>query len=150
MEMPYFQQETKDTCGAASLRMVLASLSIKRNEKLLAKLLKTNKKSGVRVEAFSAAAEKFKLRYIVGRNASLSDLEEILDRDYRVIVGYRHPDMDGHYAVVTKIGDKNIYLNDPNPYAGPDTRYSKKYFQTLWRRGFKYDKDSSWFIGMKK
>jgi len=150
MELPYFQQETKDTCAAASLRMALASIGINRSEKVLASLLKTNRKSGVRVEAFAPVAEKYKLRYVVGRNATLADLEEILDREYRVIVGYRHPGKDGHYSLVSKLTDKHIYLNDPNPYAGRNNRYSRDYFNRLWRRGLKYDKDKTWFIGLKK
>jgi len=149
MELPYYPQETKDTCAAASLKMMLEPLGIKKSERSLAKALSTNKKSGVRVGEIISLVEKLKLRYVVFRNSTLQDVETRLNLGFNVIVGYRHPGKIGHYAVLVKTDEDYVYLQDPNPLTKPVVRYSKKYFLSLWKRGFRYDKDCRWFIGIK-
>lgn len=149
-ELPYYPQETGDTCAAASLRMVLEPLGIKKSERTLAKALKTNKKSGVRVEDIINFVEKSKLCYVVFRNATLKNVEKRLKLGYLIIVGYRHPSHIGHYAILLDIDETHVYLQDPNPLTPKIVRYSKKYFVSLWKRGFKYDKESCWFIGIKQ
>ncbi len=150
MELPYYPQETKDTCAAASLRMILEPLGIKKSERSLAKALGTNKKSGVRVENMVNFVEQMKLCYVVFRNATLKDIEERLKLGYLIIVGYRHPGRIGHYAILLKIDDTHVYLQDPNPLTSRIVKYSTKYFVSLWKRGLKYDREKRWFIGIIK
>jgi len=149
--VPYFKQEKKDTCGAAVLRMALGAFGIQKNESYLAKLLKINKISGVRVEAFPQALEKFKLNYTVGRNGTLSDLKPYIKSRHVVIVGYFEPEEKmGHFAVIGKIGGSYVELLDPHPDFGPKHRYKRAKFIKLWKKGFRYDKDSSWFVAIKR
>ena len=151
MKIPYYKQETNSTCGAAALRMALSANGIHRSEKILARLLGTNKISGVRVENFPPILERFKMSYIVARNATFLSLEKILEQKYVIIVGYFDPVWQiGHYAVVKSITKNYIYLLDPHPQFGRDHKYKRAYFNKLWSEGFRYDKENRWFIAIKK
>ncbi|MEK6858034.1 MAG: hypothetical protein AABX39_05600 [Nanoarchaeota archaeon] len=48
-------------------------------------------------------------------------------------------------AFIRKIDNLFIYLLDPS--IGPKTKYSLRYFRTVWRG--KVDKDKAWFFGIK-
>ncbi|PIN92986.1 hypothetical protein COU61_01100 [Candidatus Pacearchaeota archaeon CG10_big_fil_rev_8_21_14_0_10_35_13] len=149
-DIPYYKQENSDTCAAAVLKMILETLGIKKTEKYLAKVLGTNNKSGVRVENIVSYLERLKLSYAVFRNASLEQAIKKIESGFRIIVGYRHPKMIGHYAILLGADEKNVYLQDPNPHTPKIVKYSKNYFMRLWKRGLKYDKERCWFVGIKR
>ena len=110
-EIPFYKQETKYTCGPASMRMALEFCGIKKSEKQIAKLLKTNKIRGTWHKSFTSVAEKFKLNYIAFRNASISDLKQFQKNGFVIILCYfcKEEEFD-HYSVLKKINRKNIYL----------------------------------------
>ena len=148
MHLPYFKQETSYTCGAAALRMVLASIGIKKTEKQVAKILGTNKRNGTLHDDFFKVAEHLKLKYIVERRSSVKDLKKLQEKNYRIIVNYLLPvSKVGHYAVVREVHSKYIRLLDP--LIGPDQVYPMSYFIKNWKSGFEKDY-SRWFFAVKK
>jgi ABC-type bacteriocin/lantibiotic exporter with double-glycine peptidase domain len=149
MKLKYYKQEQEHTCGAAAMRMVLESLGIKKSENELIPLLKTNTKVGTWHYQMPALAEKYKLNYVVHRNASIKELKEFLKNTYLIIVCYYLvKEKTAHYAVVLDIDDKNIYFNDP--WRGPNHKLSLSYFRKNWISDKIYEKEQKWFIGIKK
>jgi len=144
--IPFYRQQTDWTCGAACVRMAIASLGIRKSENELAKLLKTNKnKSGTLHREIARFFDGLKLNYVVSRNASVSDLKRFQKQNYCIIVGYFLVEHNcGHYAVVKKIGAK-IHLLDP--WYGPNHSYSTKEFKKVWYDG---EGEKRWFVGIKK
>lgn len=148
MRIPYYKQETQWTCGAASMRMVLASMGKVCSERYIAKLLKTSKRTGTKHKHMVQLAEQYKLTYVVSRNASLEDVAFFLKRKYRVIVCYQHPkDNAGHYAIVRGLTQKRIRLLDP--LDGPGVSYSRAYFEDIWRDDPDDDNERHWLLGIK-
>lgn len=149
MKIPYFRQERIWTCGAASVRMVLAAFGIKRSENQLMKMLKTSKKIGVKNRRFSEIAERYKLSYIVRRNSSLRHLRRYLKRKFIIIVHYYVPRLkEDHYAVVKRISKERIFLLDP--WFGDNHSIDLEKFMKIWKENPKHGKEKKWFIGIKK
>ena len=151
---PYHKQETKNSCGAASMRMALTFCGIRKSEKEVAKLLETDNR-GTWNKSFPKVAEKFKLNYVVMRNASVDDLKEYKKRGYAIIIGYSYPpEYYGHFSVLKGIDEKNIYFLDP--LFGENHKYSISRFNKIWRSatsqeiGIKSDKEKHWFFAVKK
>jgi ABC-type bacteriocin/lantibiotic exporter with double-glycine peptidase domain len=149
MEYPHFHQETEYTCGPACMRMALKHFGIKKSEKALAKMLKTNKVVGTWHKAFPLVAEKYKLNYVVKRHAHIDDLKEYHKKHYFIIISYTHtPEKFSHFSVVSDIDDHFIYLLDP--YKRPRHKYKPHSFEKLWKSNFNYEKEKRWFFAMKK
>lgn len=149
MTFSFHKQESKYTCGTASMRMALESVGIKKSEKQIKKLLGTNRVGGTWHRDFPRLAENYKLNYIAKRNSSINDLKEYQKKGFTIIVCYFYPEeKSGHYSILKKIDDKNIYLWDP--WFGPKHRYSLDYFKKVWKINLKYDKEKCWFFAVKK
>jgi predicted double-glycine peptidase len=150
--VPFFEQGTEYTCGPASMRMVLEFIGIKRTEKQLMKLLRTNKVRGTWLKFFPRLAERYKLNYVVKRNSSIRDVRRLLKKGYGIIVCYspgRTPDYTvDHYSVVRRVDSKNIYLLDP--WDGPKTTYSIQYFESIWRCDPTHEDEKKWLFAVKK
>lgn len=147
MVIPYFKQKRDYNCGPAVFRMALASFGINKNEKELAKLLKTNTKEGTKNRNFSTVADHFDLDYIVKKNASVSDIKNFSKKGYAVILAYIYPKENvGHFAVLRKIDSKHIHLLDP--LVGPKHKYLINDFKQIWKSGF--EKDIRWLFAVRK
>jgi ABC-type bacteriocin/lantibiotic exporter with double-glycine peptidase domain len=141
--IPYYKQETEYTCGAACTRMALASFGIKKSEKQIAKLLKTNKKIGTWHKNIAELAEKYKFNYFVERNGKINDIRKMQKRGWRIIVCYNYEGVP-HYAIVKKINWHSIYLL--NPLSTKKERYLIPRFKKRW----KDREEKQWFIAIKK
>lgn len=149
MKFPYYKQETKYTCGAAAMRMILECLGIKKTEKQIVKLLGTNQVRGTWNKDFPILVEKYKLNYTVRRKASIKDMKSCLKQGYYIIVCYFYPpEKVDHYSVVKKIDTKNIYFWDP--WFGPNHSYSLKKFKTIWKCDKRFDNEKRWLFAVKK
>ncbi len=149
MRIPYYKQTRPWSCGAASMRMVLASLGIRLAPKKLEALLGTSKTRGTWNESFPRTAETYKLTYLVGRNASVQDLTHFLKHGFRIIVGYLPPGWEeGHYAVIKRITRTRISLLDP--IFGANHSYSLSYFSSIWKNDPQGDNERHWFFAIKK
>lgn len=148
-KFPFYKQETNYTCGAAVMRMALEYFGIKKSEKQIAKLLGTNRTRGTWHKDLPILAEKFKLNYVVMRQAKISDLKWYQKNHFIVVLCYfnRQEKID-HYAIVKKIDKKYIYFYDP--YFGDQHKHLLKYFEKIWKFDSKYDKEKHWFLAIKK
>ncbi|MBI5553220.1 MAG: C39 family peptidase [Candidatus Diapherotrites archaeon] len=149
MRFPFHRQETEYSCGAACMRMALEWAGIPKTEKQVISLLGTRFQHGTNNRDFPRVAEKYRLNYRVGRNASISDIRECLRRHYCVIVCYVYaPEKTGHYSVVKKITANKIHFRDP--CLGPAHAYPLPEFRKNWRNGSREDPDQRWFFAVKK
>ena len=144
--IPFYRQEKEWTCGAACVRMVCASLGVKKSEREFARLLRVQRKKGTLHKEIPMLLEKYHFQYVVGRKGVIADLRRLLKQRYRCMVGYwliehKCP----HYAVVQKIGSTKVYLLDP--WCGPHHSYSLKEFKKIWYDG---EGEEGWFVGIKK
>lgn len=148
MELKFHKQETKWTCGPACMKIVLDSLGIKRSEKLLAKLMKTNKIWGTRQRSFPFIAERYKLNYTVKRNSRIDFLKKLLKQEYRIIICYHYPgNKASHYAIVKKITKEKVTLMDP--WHGANFKFDTDFFAEIWRSSEKYGNEIRWLIAIK-
>lgn len=148
-EVPYYKQESSWTCGPAAMRMVLEHIGIKKTEKQLIKLLETNKIIGTWESQIPKLAEKYKLNYIVERNGKIDDLKKSIKNKFILIVCYYMSEEDiTHYAVITKMTSRYIYLHDP--WIGPNHKIKLDSFEKTWKSDPIHEKDKRWFIGIKK
>jgi ABC-type bacteriocin/lantibiotic exporter with double-glycine peptidase domain len=147
-EIPYFKQEAEWTCGAAVMRMVLASFGIHKTEKQLISSLETNKQIGTWEFELPKLAEKYKLTYFVERNGTIANLRRYLKDGFRIIVCYYIiQDREAHFAVLHKINTKYIFLHDP--WFGKDHKFELPYFRKVWESDPVHEKDKRWFIAIK-
>ena len=148
-QFSFHKQETKYTCGAASMRMALTFCNIKKSEKQVAKLLRTNKVRGTWHKSFPIVAEKFRLNHISMRNAKINDLKEYQKNGYAVIICYFYPsEKVDHYSLLKNIDAKYIYFLDP--FFGEEHKYLLSYFKKIWKSDPKYDNEKCWFFAIKK
>jgi ABC-type bacteriocin/lantibiotic exporter with double-glycine peptidase domain len=161
---PYFKQETCWTCGPAVIRMFLAGNGIKRSEKQLTKILKTNKMVGTRQSSFLTFAQKYKYNYLTGDNSNIKQLTELYKNGFFILVSFMktitddprypfklrkdYPIEENHIAAIKKITKGRIFLLDPT--FGENENYSIKEFERMWSRLNYYEKDKRWFFAIKK
>ena len=143
MKTPYYKQQTNYTCGATCMKMVLASFGIRKSEKQIANLLKTNKVKGTWHKYLPELSEKYKFDYIVERNGKISDLRKYSKQGWKIIVCFLYRKIP-HYSVLKKINWHSIYLL--NPCSSPNERYFIPRFKKLW----KDDEEKRWFVAIKK
>lgn len=152
MEFPYHKQETNYTCGPASMRMALEFFGIKRTEKQIASMMGTNKVRGTWRKFFPRIAERFKLNYVVKRNAGFDDIRKLMKGGYVVIVLYFHPPSGvDHYSVVKEVGKDRIVMWDPS-FLGNSmvTEFPLSDFEGMWKVDPRFDDDRRWFFALKK
>ncbi len=144
--IPFHKQETRWTCSAAAMRMALEACGIRKSEKQVVRLLKTNKIRGTWHENFPKVAEKYKLNYVVKRNSNIGDLKKFLKEKYFIIVNYYYPPQSvDHYSVIKSIDSKHIYFLDP--WYGKNHKYAISEFRKLWHDT---EKEKCWLIAIKK
>lgn len=133
ISVPFYQQDTNYSCGAASLQMVLAYWGIFESEKTLMKHMHTNKVVGTRRNDIEEEARKCGLYVYVNESANLEEIGYFLHRKIPVLVRFleRSPSQEEHYAVVTGFGKSFITLKDP--WHGPKIRYEREHFIEKWK-----------------
>jgi len=124
--------------------MILASIGIKKTEKQLSKMLKPSTRTGTDRRQITHIAEKYRLNYVVKRDASVSDIREYVRKGWKVIVCYKYGGIS-HYSLVKRVTWHSIYFLDPA--AGPKHRYLIPNFRRKWNCGKKERKS---FIAIKK
>ncbi|MEK6941099.1 MAG: cysteine peptidase family C39 domain-containing protein [Nanoarchaeota archaeon] len=149
MKIPFYHQETCWTCGAATMRMALEYFGIKRSEKQVVKLLKTNKAHGSPHKNFSLVAEHFRINHTTMRNAKIRDIKDLISNNWVVIIGqFDTINNFGHYVVVNKVYGKFLYLNDPSLYKEDKrNKITCKKFNSIW---YDTEKEKGWLFALKK
>ena len=129
--IPHFRQLTDYSCGAASLRMVLAHFGTRLSEKRLAEELGTNARTGTTRKALAAAAKSRGLAVAARHHRTIADVARDLAAGQLVIVLYREPDEDeSHYAVCVRVTKERVLLHDP--WHGPAFSLSRREFLRRW------------------
>lgn len=127
-----------DSCGPASLKIVLAFYGVEKSEKELMILCKVKSHSGLGTSAenIKKAAEKLGFKAKIKENSSFKDIEFWLKKNVPVIVDWftrganEQGIADGHYSVATGLDDKFIYLQDPE--IGKVRKIKKDDFMKVW------------------
>ncbi len=133
-----YKERMFDSCGPASLKIVLAFYGVKKTEKELMVLCKVKSGSGLGTSAknIKNAAEKLGFKAKIKEKSSFKDIEYWLKKNVPVIVdwftrgGDKCAIADGHYSVVAGLDDKFIYLQDPE--IGKMRKMKKDDFMKVW------------------
>jgi ABC-type bacteriocin/lantibiotic exporter with double-glycine peptidase domain len=139
-------QQTFYTCGPVALLDVLKLKgNFSHTEKELAKLCKTNPKTGTSATDLVKAAQQLGLEIAETKSyGTIKAIERHIDKGHYAIVCYQHLySEDGHFGVITQYDDKAFYFRDPSYGL---FRLRKKYFYKYWygTEGLK-----RWFIAIK-
>jgi ABC-type bacteriocin/lantibiotic exporter with double-glycine peptidase domain len=125
-----FVPQAKDTCGAASLTMVLRYWGIPaRHDDLAAAAAEAGQRgaSGSRLAELARARGLFAIAY----EGDLRQLEDSLDKGRPIIVTLGAGDGRLHHdVVVVGLEDDHVLLHDPS--AGRDRRLRKDEFERRW------------------
>jgi ABC-type bacteriocin/lantibiotic exporter with double-glycine peptidase domain len=131
LDVPYFKQDTDYTCGPTSLQMVLAYYGVRNSEAKLAQVLNTSVATGTcRVKMYETAV-LYGFHCYVNNEASLPEIEFLLNLEVPPIVRFLEPDSnEDHYGVVVGVTEKNLKIHDP--WSGPSQTYQKQDFLKRW------------------
>ncbi|SIO60657.1 Peptidase C39 family protein [Singulisphaera sp. GP187] len=141
--IPYRKQETRWTCGAASLRMVYASFGLEFSEAELWAILKPNRidRSGVYASRLAWEAQQ---RGFAALTVQARLPWELLSTCSRlgVRVVFHQPLSQGsrqrHFSILTHADADGIVLHDPQ--FGPALRFRKSEWLELWGAAYGNDR----------
>jgi len=144
MKLLRYRQKTDWTCGPACLKVVLHFFGVNKDISELIKELKTTEKTGTDHQRMINLLKKYKLKFIVKKNATLEEIKKSLI-DSLVVVDYFIPYyQESHYSIVKKIKGERIYFHDT--HFGPNHRYKIDYFLRNW-----WDEEAKrWLVAIKK
>lgn len=143
MKIPYYKQETEYTCGPACVRMILAYYGIKRSEKVLARMLKTNKIIGTEHKNIADLFDNYGFDYIVRRRGRIGLLRRYFKRGWKLIVCFQYKG-GSHYSVVNRINWHSVYLLDPY-----NNEKEERFLITKFKRHWEDRKGNPLFIAVK-
>ena len=138
-------QKTSYTCGPATILNILhLKGDFSYNEEELAKLCKTDPKTGTSNKNLVAAAQKVKLKLVEEKQgATTKDIERNIDAGAFVVVCYIHAySGEGHYAIVSEYDDRAFYFRDCSFGL---FRLKKKYFRKFWHGT---DGIQQWYVAL--
>lgn len=136
---PFQETLGMNTCGPASLKIVLDYYGVSKSEKELVMLVRVTKRLGTDEKGLAKAARQLGFKVVVKNNSSFDDIEKWLGRGVPPIVDwftrgradYSDSEVaDGHYSVVCGIDSKYIYLQDPE--IGGIRKIEKNDFKRVW------------------
>ncbi|MDX1410470.1 MAG: papain-like cysteine protease family protein [Saprospiraceae bacterium] len=132
-DIPFFYQKKDQWCGPGATKIFLkvyhpGQIHLRR----LARLIGVNKEDGTYSKGIIRACRAYGQDVRTKEQATYEDLEQCLDERIPAMISYLEPvDPDGHYAVVTGLTERHIWLHDP--YYGPFTKYKRIDFTPRWR-----------------
>jgi hypothetical protein len=149
LSVPYYPQETDDTCAPACLRMALAFRSPRRrvSEGWLARRCRVVKGLGpADLDVFDLAARlRLPARWLDDSRIEAEVEEAIRDGcpvmanvELAALPYYRHtpPPPLPHSVLVIGIDDEHVYVSDPDPaLGGRDLRVTRRAFFATWQPG---------------
>tara|TARA_Y100000310_G_C20703085_1_gene831929 strand:- start:9819 stop:10268 length:450 start_codon:yes stop_codon:yes gene_type:complete len=123
-------KQSKGYCGPAVLKMVLSVYGINKSENYLAKLTKTNRKTGCDEKNIVKAAEKLGFKGSIKQNSSIKEVKRLVRKGIPVIVDWFSPEEAGHYSIVVGFKKDTILLADP--HFGKIIKHKIKWFEERW------------------
>ena len=131
LDVPHYIQSDDSTCGPASLRMVMGFYGLDISEKDLAGACGHTYELGCRSEDMACAAEALGFDVILKNNSTISELSQIVNSGFPVIVDWFCGDPpEGHSSVVIGVDEKHIYILDP--YLEEMRKVTKEDFRRCW------------------
>ncbi len=131
LRFPCFVQKLDYDCGPTALKMVLASFGVRADLKKLQRQLRTTESDGTTRRNLVRVARGYGLPAAARTGASMEDIGRLLRRGDMAIVEYILPVFEGaHYAVVSGLDGRSIYLHDPTE--GRYFRLSRREFLRRW------------------
>lgn len=156
LKLPYYKQETKWSCGPASLQMAMSFLGeFSTQDEIIKKMnLKLSQMDefgdGIDNEQLVAVAQKMGFYCYVNQNTTVEEIKYFINLGLPVIVNYIEPrEEDGHFSVVHGYGgltQKKIILHDP--FNGKNLKLSEKKFLGWWKSG--YQTHTRWMLVLSK
>src|SRR5262249_23825321 len=124
-------QSKKYNCGPTALAMLLDFYEVPHVEEELEALCETSSRHGTHHENIVKAAKSLGAGVCVHQNATIVDIEEVLERGHPVLVNYFNPlTRVGHFAVIKGVDDGHMVFADPKN--GDNYRLSFEEFEKLW------------------
>lgn len=130
IKMPYVRQENDYYCGPAVLQMILEKFGVKKSQKEIAQAANSTLERGTFHRDMCRMAKENNLYVYAKKNATIEEIEKLVDQGFPVVVNYIEPEGDGHYAIVIGYGTDDLIFNDP--YHGEKFRFPKKEFKHRW------------------
>ncbi len=132
LNMPYFKQDTRYSCGAAALQMTFYFYGKLISEEELTKRLQIDKDRGTEHSQMIKVITDEGLYAYANNESSLEEADGFIKSDIPIIVNFIEPgENSGHYAVVIGIDENNIILNDP--WHGEKFKMNKDEFVERWQ-----------------
>lgn len=133
LDIPFFYQKKDLWCGPGATKIFLkVNYPGQIHLRKLARLIGTSKEDGTYSRGIIRACRAYGQGVQTMEQAAYEDLEQCLEEKLPSIIAYLEPvDPDGHYAVVTGLTERHIWLHDP--YYGPNTKYKRSDFTPRWR-----------------
>ncbi len=153
VKLPYRQQITSVSCGAAVIEMILAHCGISRSQKEIIRklqfddhgahntsLIKLIESFSISCEVYAQQSEDGDSHIRVLSEEALVHLLAHLDDGKLVILNYIAEDGIGHYVLAHSYNKDHLIVHDPDPIrGGPNVVLKKEYFERRWISG-----DSKW------
>lgn len=131
LNFPCYIQKTDYDCGPAALKTALASFGIRTDLKELQRQLRTTERDGTTRRNMVRTARGYGLKVSAHTAATLEEVGRLVRRGSIMIVGYILPQFEGgHYAVVSGLDKRFIYLHDPTE--GRYFRLTREEFRRRW------------------
>lgn len=128
LTVPRYKQSPAH-CGPTALRAVLAFYGAHKTEKELAMLAHTSFEYGTSAEDIANTAQKLGFRAQIKDNSTIAELERLVKEGLPVIVAW-FSTYEGHYSVVVKVTDTQIFLMDPE--FGKIRHFPTEKFLGIW------------------
>jgi uncharacterized protein YvpB len=145
IDVPFFRQETCDTCAPACLRMALACRFPDRavSEAELARRCRCVKGLGTLVNAVYRAARRYRLAATWLDNTHIeAEVEAALIAGCPVLANVQlrllpyypssQPPQAWHSVLVVGLDARYVYLHDPDPWGGPRRQVEQTAFFVGW------------------
>jgi predicted double-glycine peptidase len=147
LQVPYFKQDTDDSCGPAVLRMVTYFYEIPRSAREIQRLTNTDPHHGTKNSDLEEAAREMGFDVEAKNDSTLEEMRKVLEEEgLPVVANFIEPESEnGHYTVVIGMDEENIILNDP--LLGAEYKMPLKEFDERWKSGF--EDRSHWMMIMR-
>ena len=157
-QIKFNYKEKPFSCGPCALRMVLQTLlDTDIKEEIIIELIGATKEAGASLLLFQKNLSfllkqiclQFKLdnhfESIIKEDSNLKELQRLQKTGYLIMLNYKKPDGQSHWAVLNDINQQDITLMDPD--FGPNYKYQIEQFN--WTGGSKTRPTNKAFIAIR-
>ncbi len=147
IKVPYHQQSTQYSCGPASLHMMFLFYGVVVSEEELAIRLRTNADIGTKHSDLIRVAREEGFYVFENDDSSIVEIGGLLKLHTPVMVHFTEPsENDPHYAVVVKVDETHVVLNDP--WNGEKTILEVGDFLSRWSS--EYTHEDNWLMAISQ